>query len=115
IDALVVSHAHIDHIGRIPRLVFQGFQGPAFIQAAGADLLPVMLLDAASLAESDAERVNRKRRKGEPEAMPLFTREDVQAVLERVRPLPYDARTSVLPGIELAFREAGHILGSSSV
>lgn len=115
IDALVVSHAHIDHIGRIPRLVFQGFQGPVFIQAAGADLLPVMLLDAASLAESDAERANRKRRKGEPEAMPLFTREDVQAVLERVRPLPYDARTSVLPGIELAFREAGHILGSSSV
>ena len=56
IDALVVSHAHLDHIGRIPRLVWQGFRGPVFIQRAGAELLPVMLLDAASLAEHDAER-----------------------------------------------------------
>src|SRR5690606_31536499 len=55
IDALVVSHAHIDHIGRIPRLVWQGFRGPAFIHAAGADLLTVLLLDAASLAVCDDE------------------------------------------------------------
>jgi metallo-beta-lactamase family protein len=115
IDALVVSHAHIDHIGRIPRLVLQGFRGPVFIQQAGADLLPVMLLDAASLAENDAERENRRRRPGQPEAMPLFTREDVHEVAGRLRPLPYDARTSILPGVELAFRDAGHILGSSIV
>lgn len=115
IDALVVSHAHIDHIGRIPRLVWQGFRGPVFIQAAGADLLPVMLLDAASLAESDAERENRKRRPGEPEAMPLFTREDVHDVLDLVRPLRYGARTAIAPGVEIAFRDAGHILGSSIV
>src|SRR5690606_24753052 len=115
IDALVVSHAHIDHIGRIPRLVWQGFRGPVFIQGAGADLLPVMLLDAASLAESDAERANRKRKPGEPEAMPLFTREDVHAVLERVQPLPYDQRRHILPDVEIAFQDAGHILGSSIV
>lgn len=115
IDALVLSHAHIDHIGRIPRLAWQGFRGPVYIQQAGAELLPVMLLDAASLAENDAERENRRRRAGEPEAMPLFTREDVDAVLELVRPLPYGARTQILPGVEIAFRDAGHILGSSIV
>lgn len=115
IDALVLSHAHIDHIGRIPRLAWQGFRGPVYIQQAGAELLPVMLLDAASLAENDAERENRRRRAGEPEAMPLFTREDVDAVLELVRPLPYGTRTQILPGVEIAFRDAGHILGSSIV
>ena len=115
IDALVLSHAHIDHIGRVPRLVWQGFSGPVFIQRAGADLLPVMLLDAASLAENDADRENRRRRPGEPEAMPLFTREDVHAVLEQVQPLDYGTRTAILPGVEIAFRDAGHILGSSIV
>ncbi len=115
LDALVVSHAHIDHIGRIPRLVWQGFKGPIFIQRAGADLRPVMLLDAASLAETDAARTNRQRRAGEPEAMPLFTREDVRDVLPQLRQLDYDARTAILPGVEIAFRDAGHILGSSIV
>ena len=115
LDALVVSHAHIDHIGRIPRLVWQGFRGPVFIQQAGADLLPVMLLDAASLAENDADRENRRRRAGEPEAMPLFTKDDVHDVLDLLRPLPYDRRTTILPGIDIAFRDAGHILGSSIV
>lgn len=115
IDALVVSHAHIDHIGRIPRLVWQGFRGPVFVQRAGAELMPVMLLDAASLAENDAERENRRRRAGEPEAMPLFTRHDVQGVLKRLRPLDYDARTQIVPGVEIALRDAGHILGSAIV
>ncbi|HRO27713.1 MAG TPA: MBL fold metallo-hydrolase, partial [Gammaproteobacteria bacterium] len=115
IDALVLSHAHIDHIGRVPRLVWQGFRGPIFIQHAGADLLPVMLLDAASLAGNDADRENRRRRPGEPEAMPLFTKDDVHDVLERVKPLPYDRRVQILPGIEIAFRDAGHILGSAIV
>jgi metallo-beta-lactamase family protein len=115
IDALVLSHAHIDHIGRVPRLVWQGFRGPIFIQEACAELLPVMLLDAASLAESDAERENRRRRNDEPEAMPLFTREDVHAVLDLLRPLPYGGRHGILPGVDIAFRDAGHILGSSIV
>jgi metallo-beta-lactamase family protein len=115
LDAVVLSHAHIDHIGRLPRLAWQGFKGPVFIQQAGADLLPVMLLDAASLAESDAARENRRRRQGEPEAMPLFTRRDVQQLLPQLRPLRYHARTAILPGVEIAFQDAGHILGSSIV
>jgi metallo-beta-lactamase family protein len=115
IDALVLSHAHIDHIGRVPLLVKRGFRGPIYAQAATADLMPVMLLDAASLAESDAERANRRRRPGEPEAMPLYTKGDVQAAMKQVRTLPYDSRTTLLPGVELQLRDAGHILGSSIV
>jgi len=115
IDALVVSHAHIDHIGRIPLLVARGFRGPIFARQATADLMPIMLLDSASLAEGDAERANRDRRHGEPEILPLYTRDDVQAAVALLHPLPYDARESILDGIEIAFRDAGHILGSSIV
>lgn len=115
IDALVISHAHIDHIGRVPLLVKRGFAGPIYAQQATADLMPVMLMDAASISEGDAERFNRYRRANEPEAQPLYTREDVQSAMERVQTLPYDVRHTVLPGIDIAFREAGHILGSSSV
>lgn len=115
IDALVISHAHIDHIGRVPLLVKRGFAGPIHAQQATAELMPVMLMDAASISEGDAERFNRYRRPNEPEAHPLYTREDVTAAMERVRPLPYDARTRVLPGVDIAFREAGHILGSACI
>ena len=115
LDALVISHSHIDHIGRVPLLVARGFRGPIWLQKASADLLPVMLEDAASLAESDAARANRHRDPEEPPQAPLFTREDVAAVLPLLRPLDYDARTTILPGVELALRDAGHILGSSIV
>ena len=115
IDALVLSHAHIDHIGRVPLLVHRGFRGPIYAQGATADLMPVMLLDAASLAESDAERANRNRRHGEPLAVPLYTKHDVLQAMKLVRPLPYDQREQILPGVEIQFREAGHILGSTCV
>jgi metallo-beta-lactamase family protein len=115
IDALVLSHAHIDHIGRVPLLVKRGYRGPIFTQQASTELLPIMLMDAASIAEGDAERFNRKRRAGEKELVPLYTRDDVKAVLEQVQPLAYDARTTILPGIELNLLDAGHILGSAIV
>ncbi len=115
IDAVVLSHAHIDHIGRVPLLVKRGYRGPIFTQQASADLLPIMLLDSASIAEGDAERFNRKRRAGEKELVPLYTRDDVKLVLERVQPLAYDARTKILDGIELNLLDAGHILGSAIV
>ena len=99
----------------MPLLVKRGFRGPIYAQAATADLMPIMLLDAASLAESDAERANRRRRHGEPEVVPLYTRDDVAAAMRLVQPLPYDARTTILPGVEIAFRDAGHILGSAIV
>lgn len=115
LDALIVSHAHIDHIGRIPLLVKRGFDGPIYAQKATADLMPIMLLDAAGIAESEAARTNKYRHRGEPEAVPLYTKDDVRDALRQLRPLPYDAPTDVLPGVEAMFREAGHILGSSCV
>ena len=115
LDALVLSHAHIDHIGRVPRLVAQGFDGPVFLQQATADLLPVMLADAASLAESDAVRANRHRDPEDPPQPPLFTRDDVARVLPLLRPIAYGVRTPVAPGVEITLRDAGHILGSSIV
>ena len=115
LDALIVSHAHIDHIGRIPRLVAKGFRGPIFAQEATAELMPIMLLDAASLAEADAERANRRRGPGEAEVRPLYTRDDVEEAMAQVRSLRYDTRTAILTGVGLGFRDAGHILGSSIV
>ena len=115
IDALIVSHAHIDHIGRVPLLVKRGFRGPIFAQRATAELMPIMLLDSASLAEGDAERFNRRRAHGEPGMQPLYTRDDVADAIDLLHPLGYDARTGVFDGVELAFRDAGHILGSSIV
>lgn len=115
IDALILSHAHIDHVGRVPRLTMAGFRGPIFAQQATADLLPIMLLDSAALQASDAERANRRRPPGRPRAMPLYTREDVRASLAQLRPLAYGERTAILDGVEIALRDAGHILGSSIV
>ena len=96
IDALVVSHAHIDHVGRVPLLVKRGFRGPIFAQRASAELMPIMLMDSASLAESDAERFNRRRKHGEREMQPLYTQEDVADAVELLRPQSYDQRFRVL-------------------
>ncbi len=115
LDALVVSHAHIDHIGRVPLLVKRGFAGPIFAQRATADLMPVMLLDAASLAESDAERANRHRDPNDPEITPLYDRGHVESAMRLVKPLRYDTHSTILPGVEVTFRDAGHILGSSII
>ena len=115
IDAVVVSHAHIDHTGRLPLLSARGYRGPIYAQQATVELLPVMLFDSASLQESDAERSNRRRARGEDAVAPLYTREDVQKMLQQVRPLPYHQRTSLFPGIEVNLRDAGHILGSAIV
>jgi len=115
IDALILSHGHIDHVGRVPRLTMAGFDGPVFTQHATADLLPIMLLDSASIQENDAERSNRKRKPGQPKVVPLYTRDDVRDALSQLHPLPYDTRTKILEGVEITFRDAGHILGSAIV
>lgn len=115
IDAVVLSHAHIDHCGRLPVLVRRGFRGPIYTQKATADLLRIMLDDAASLAEMDAERDNKHRREGHSHHQPLFTRRDVGAVMKLLRPLPYDAPSELFPGVTVTLRDAGHILGSASV
>ncbi len=115
IDAVVLSHAHIDHCGRLPLLVKRGYRGPVFTNPACRDLLPILLNDSAQLAERDAERTNRHRESGARLAEPLYTVDDVARALERIRPLAYDERHALLPGFTVRFRDAGHIMGSASV
>lgn len=116
LDALILSHAHIDHIGRVPLLVKRGFRGPIYAQAATADLSRIMLEDAASIAESDIVRDNLKRlQQGLKPEQPLYTRKDAQAALEQIRPLPYDSALEIFPHVYLRLRDAGHILGSTVV
>lgn len=116
IDALVLSHAHIDHIGRVPLLVKRGFNGPIYAQAATADLARIMLEDAANLAEADLARENleRMRHGGKPLA-PLYTRQDVTDALRRVRPLQYGEEQQLFTGVHLRLHDAGHILGSAAI
>ena len=115
VDAVVLSHAHIDHCGRLPVLVKRGFTGPIWTHAATADLLKVMLEDSAFIAEMDAEQANKRREDGHAGHQPLFTRADVGAVLRQLQRLPYDAAREILPGVTVTLRDAGHILGSASV
>ena len=115
IDALVLSHAHIDHIGRVPLLVKRGFTGPIFAQAATCDLLPIMLLDAASLAEHAADRANRDHGSNQPDVQPLYSQEDVATAQKLLHPLPYDVATEIFPDVNLRLHDAGHILGSSII
>ncbi len=116
IDAVVLSHAHIDHCGRLPVLVRHGFRGPIWCQHGTADLVPIMLRDSARLAEGDAERENKRRaREGRPPIEPLFTVADAERVLSMLRPLRYLESREILAGVQLCLHEAGHIIGSATV
>jgi metallo-beta-lactamase family protein len=115
IDAVVLSHAHIDHCGRLPLLVARGYRGPIYTNRACADLLPILLRDSADLAVREAERANRDRAHDQELVRPLFEPADVDAVMRQVRPVGYDAAFTPMPGVIARAREAGHILGSSSI
>lgn len=114
IDAVVLSHAHVDHCGRLPLLVKRGFTGPIFTNQACADLVPILLRDSAHLALREVERVNRDQPK-ENHAQPLFDLADVERTVQQLRPIAYDTAVTVVPGVTATMRDAGHILGSSSV
>ena len=116
IDAVVLSHAHLDHAGRLPLLVRRGFRGEIFVQNASLDLSEVLLRDAASLAERDAESQNRRRqRAGKDPVKPLFVESDAKQVLKQMVGVRYYQRREVLPGLHVTFHDAGHILGSAIV
>jgi metallo-beta-lactamase family protein len=116
LDAVILSHAHIDHSGRLPLLAKAGFTGPIYAQRATRDLCRIMLKDAGFLAEKEAESINRKRqRKGLEPVTPLYTAEEGVAVMRQFKGLPYGRRTEVVPGLKVRFRDAGHILGSAIV
>jgi metallo-beta-lactamase family protein len=116
VEAVILSHAHIDHSGNLPNLVKQGFRGPIFSTPATADLCRAMLLDSGHIQEEDVAYVNRKRRQaGEPPVEPLYTREEAAVALKHFRPLPYGQPFSLGDGLTLTFYDAGHMLGSALV
>ena len=115
IAAVVLSHAHIDHVGYLPLLARQGFRGPVYCTAATAELARVLLRDCAHLQEEEAERANRWGYSKHRPALPLYTTQDAEAVGPLLQSRPYDALFSILPDLTCVFRPAGHILGSAIV
>ena len=116
IDAVVLSHAHLDHSGLLPRLVHEGFSGPVICTRATAELLEVMLNDSVGLYLRDLERNNlRSARRGRPQLDPIYTMEDVEAVLKQCQGYRYRESIPLGESASLCFRDAGHILGSAIV
>ena len=116
IDAVVLSHAHLDHSGKLPLLVKNGFSGSIFSTSATRDLCSAMLADSASLQEMDAKYVNRHNEKqGLPFIKPLYTMHDVANAMRLFQTVEFRRPLEILPGIRMTFRNAGHILGSASV
>jgi len=114
LDAVVLSHAHIDHSGALPLLARRGYRGPIHCTTATAELLHVMLLDAAHLQEEEADFANRHRTSRHVPALPLYTTEDARAALGLVVPHDYGAPFDI-GDVTVTFRPAGHILGSATV
>ncbi len=116
IDALLLTHAHIDHAGLIPKLEKHGFDGKIHATAPTADLASYMLPDSGYIQESEVERLNRRnKRRGRPEIEPIYTRKDAEACLKRFVGVDMERWFEPMPGIKARFWNAGHILGSASI
>lgn len=116
VNAVILSHAHIDHAGNLPNLAKQGFNGQIYATRATAELAGLMILDSAHIQESDAEFVNKKRaQRGEPPIEPLYSQEDAENVNKMFKGVDYEQAFEPIPGVIARFYEAGHILGSAGV
>lgn len=114
VECVLLSHAHIDHCGRLPLLVKRGFKGQIYCTDATADLLDVMLKDSAHIHEKDAEWQTRKNaRTGKPPVEPLYTMKDAEDALKLVKPILYDQLVEINDQMRIVFNDAGHILGSA--
>ncbi len=115
-DAVVLSHAHLDHCGLLPLLVAEGFGGPIYCTGPTLNLLAIMLEDAANLYQRDLDHSNlRRKRAGRATIKPRYTLDHVRQVLEQCQPMEYHQKETILPGVTLTFHDAGHILGSAVV
>ena len=116
LDAVVLTHAHLDHTGRLPLLTRAGYDGPIYATPATIDFADLILSDSARLQKSDAERQNRRReRMGQPLLDPLYEQQDVERLRPLYKKLGYDQPTPLAPGITVRAVEAGHMLGSASL
>ncbi len=115
IASVVLTHAHLDHIGYLPRLVSQGFKGPVYCTAGTADLARIVLPDAARIQEEDARQANRHHYSKHTPALPLYTELDAQRALMLLKPVSYHRTFEVTSGVDIEFHPAGHLLGSAFV
>ena len=113
IDAVVLTHAHLDHCGYLPRLVAQGFKGKIFCTPGTRDLCTLVLPDSAHIQEEDARRANRHGYSKHAPALPLYTSLDAARTLTRLQPVGYERPVPVAPGVDVEFINAGHLLGSA--
>ncbi len=113
IDSVILTHAHLDHVGWLPRLVAGGFKGRVFCTPATADLAKIVLADAAKLQEEDAAAANREGYSRHKPALPLFTEQDAQRAMMLLQPVGYERAMPIAQGVEADFINAGHLLGSA--
>lgn len=115
IDAVVLTHAHLDHVGYLPRLVAHGFKGPVFSTVGTQELCRIVLPDSARIQEEDARRANRRGYTRHTPALPLYDEVTAQRALTLMHPVSYDRELEILPGLSVTFHPAGHLLGSSFI
>lgn len=119
LDAVLLTHAHLDHCGLLPKLVREGFNKPIYCTPATAELAEIIMLDSAKIQEQDAEYKKRRHekegRKGSYPEIPLYTTEDAEAVIPLFKTISYDNTLKLGPGIEASFHDAGHVLGSAMI
>ena len=116
LDAVLLTHGHLDHTGRLPLLAKRGNTAPVFATPATIEMTSLILRDSARIQAGDAERRNRKRqRAGEPPLEPLYTPEHAEAIIQCLKPVPYQEPVEVAPGLRAIWAESGHMLGSASI
>ncbi len=116
LDAVLLTHGHLDHTGRLPLLARLGYSGPVFATPATNEMTALILRDAARIQLGDAERRNRiRQRAGEPPVEPLYQPEDAENIIQNLQPVPYQQPVAVAPGIQAIWAESGHMLGSASI
>ena len=115
LSAVVLTHAHLDHTGRLPRLVAEGFGGPVWCSRPTRALTRLLLEDAGRIQEQEARYARKKGYSRHPEPRPLFTTDDVRTTLDRLETIAFDSRREILPGVHVTLRRAGHLLGAATV